>query len=392
MSPVPDVSVIFDHMRNIFMKPTPMDPMTLVSVATLWSENSSVSLPSGPSESPIPAEWELIHSIIPPYIFTLSLLGLLFNSFVLAVFFAHKDRLTVAEIYLSNLALADFILLCGLPFWAMNILNDFNWPYGDTLCKLVNSIIIINFYTSIYTLVMISVDRYLALVKTMKARWLRRTLYAKVICSITWILAAILSMPTMVHRKVKFIKEFETMSCILDYSHDSSWKLAHQILMNVVGFLLPVLVIVFSSGNIIKVLVQRRESVAFHDTNDTKATVLMYAVTLLFLLCWGPFQVLMFLDTLCDVQALDEKLWFHTLDIGGQISVYLAFLNSALNPLLYVFSGQYFRRKVSAIYMRTRHHRRGSDMTTYQRSVVSTYINRTEQIKAVVIFNAKDQM
>ncbi|XP_074517162.1 B1 bradykinin receptor [Sebastes fasciatus] len=369
-----------------------MEPTTLVSVATPWSENSSTSPPFGPSEFPISAEWELVHTIIPPYIFTLSLLGLLFNSFVLVVFFAHKDRLTVAEIYLSNLALADFILLCGLPFWAMYILSGFNWPYGDALCKLVNSVIIINFYTSIYTLVMISVDRYLALVKTMKARWLRRTLYAKVICSILWILAVILSMPTMVHRKVKFIKGLETMSCVLDYSHDSSWKLAHQILMNVVGFVLPVIVIVFSSGNIIKALVLRKESVAFHDTNDTKATALLYAVTLLFLLCWGPFQVFTFLDTLCDVRALDEKLWGHTLDIGGQVSVYLAFLNSTLNPLLYVFSGQYFRRKVSAIYRRTRHPRRGSDMTTYQRSVVSTYINRTEQIKTVIIFNAKDQM
>ncbi|XP_029317007.1 B1 bradykinin receptor [Cottoperca gobio] len=365
-----------------------MEPMTLESVTTLWSENSSASLPSAPSGSPISAEWELVYSIVPPYIFTLSLFGLLFNSFVLGVFFTHKDRLTVAEIYLSNLALADFILLCGLPFWAMNIINDFNWPYGEVLCKLVNSIIIINFYTSIFTLVMISVDRYLALVKTMKARWLRRTLYAKVICFILWILAVALSTPTMVHRKVKFINEIETMSCILDYSHDSSWKLAHQILMNVLGFVLPVLVIVFSSGNIIKALVKRKENVAFNDINDTKATLLVYAVTLLFLLCWGPFQVFTFIDTLCDVQALDEKLWFHTLDIGGQVSVYLAFLNSALNPLLYVFSGQYFRRKVSAIYSRTIHYRRGSDMTTYQRSVVSTYINRTEQIKPVVIFNA----
>lgn len=369
-----------------------MEPVKLVSVATLWSENTSASLPFGPSESPISAEWEIVHTVIPPYIFTLSLLGLLFNSFVLGVFLAHKDRLTVAEIYLSNLALADFVLLCGLPFWAMNILNDFNWPYGDALCKMVNSIIIINFYTSIYTLVMISVDRYLALVKTMKGRWLRRTLYAKVICSILWILGLLLSTPTLVHRKVKYMEEFETMSCILDYSHDSSWKLAHQILMNVMGFVLPVLVIVFSSGNIIKTLARRKESVGFHDISDTKATVLVYAVTLLFLLCWAPFQVFTFLDTLCDVQALDETLWFHTLDIGGQVSVYLAFLNSALNPLLYVFSGQYFRRKVSAIYRRTRHHRRGSDMTTYQRSVVSTYINRPEQIKTVVIFNAKDQM
>ena len=103
-----------------------MEPMTLVSVTTPWFENSSVSLTNVPSEFLNSSEWELVHAIIPPYIFTLSLSGLLFNSFVLAVFFAHKDRLTVAEIYLSNLALADFILLCGLPFWAMNILDDFN--------------------------------------------------------------------------------------------------------------------------------------------------------------------------------------------------------------------------------------------------------------------------
>lgn len=362
-----------------------MEPVTLASVVKLWSENTSASLPFDPSQS---ADWELVHTIIPPYIFTVSLLGLLFNGFVLGVYLVHKDRLTVAEIYLSNLALADFTLLCSLPFWAMNILNDYNWPYGDALCKIVNSIIITNFYTSSYTLVMISVDRYLALVKTMKARWLRRTLYAKVICLILWILGFLLSTPTMVHRKVKFFEEYETMSCVLDYSHDSYWKLAHQILMNVVGFMLPVLVIVFSSGNIIKSLAQRKESVSFQDINDTKATVLVYAVTLLFILCWGPFQVFTFLDTLCDVQALDETLWFHILNIGGQVSVYLAFLNSALNPLLYVFSGQYFRKKVSTIYRRTRHHRRGSDMTTYQRSVVSTYINRVEQIKAVVILNA----
>ncbi|XP_018518903.1 B1 bradykinin receptor [Lates calcarifer] len=368
------------------MKRTPMEPMKFVSMAALWPENSTTSLPS---QSPVSAEWEIMHTVIPPYIFILCLLGLLFNSFVLGVFIVHKDQLTVAEIYLSNLALADFILLCGLPFWAMYILNNFNWPYGDTLCKLVNSIIIIiNFYTSIYTLVMISVDRYLALVKTMKARWLRRTLYAKVTCFILWILGLLLSMPTIVHRKVKFIMEYKTMSCILDYSH--SWKLAHQILMNVMGFALPVLVIVFSSANIIKALAQRKESVGFHDTNDKKATVLVYAVTLVFLLCWGPFQVFTFLDTLCDVQALDETLWSHTLDVGGQVSVYLAFLNSALNPLLYVFSGQYFRKKVCAIYRRTTRHRRGSDMTIYQRSVVSTYINRVEQIKTVVIPNVKD--
>ncbi|KAM9842672.1 B1 bradykinin receptor [Aulostomus maculatus] len=365
-----------------------MEPMTSVSVAAL-SEYSSVTPTPHPSESP---GWEVVHTLIPPYIFAVCLLGLLFNSFVLGVFLAHKDRLTVAELYLSNLALADFLLLCCLPFWAMNILSNFNWPYGDALCKMVNSAIVTNFYTSIYTLVMISVDRYLAIVQTMKARWLRRTLHAKLICFVLWILGLILSVPTMVHRKVKMIEDNKTIACVLDYDHNSSWKLNYQITMNLVGFVLPVTVILFSSGTIVKVLSQRKVTVGLHDTSESKATMLLYAVTLLFLLCWGPFQVVTFLNILCDVKVLDGSKWSDTLDIGGQVSVYLGFINSALNPLLYVFSGQYFRKKVSSIYRGTRQRRRGSDMTTYQRSVVSTYINRPEQIKPVVLFNGRDKM
>ncbi|KAM3871216.1 B1 bradykinin receptor [Diretmus argenteus] len=360
-----------------------MEPVTV-----LWFENSSASLSPSTTGFPVSTEWDLIHAILPPYILTLCVFGLLANSFVLLVFLLHKDRLTIPEIYLGNLALADFFLLCCLPFWAMNIHNHFNWPYGDFLCKVINSSVIVNFYTSIYVLVMISIDRYLAFVKTMTAQWLRRARHAKVICVILWLFGLLMSMPTMVHRKVKFIEEHETLSCILD--HDDSWKLAHQILMNVVGFVLPVLVIVFCSGNIIRALNKRRESVGFHESNDMKAVALIYAVKLLFLLCWGPFQIFTFLDILCDVKVLDEELWAHTLDVGGQVSVYMAFLNSALNPVLYVFSGQYFKRKVSAICRKTGHQRRGSDMSIYQRSVISTYVIRPEQIKLGVILNAQE--
>ncbi|XP_028995317.1 B1 bradykinin receptor [Betta splendens] len=329
------------------------------------------------------ADWELVLAAIPPYVLAVALLGLPANAFVLGVLALHRDRLTVAELYLGNLALADFALLCGLPFWAVNVLRGFDWPYGDALCKAVNAAATLNFYTSVYTLVMISVDRYLALVEPMRARWLRRTLYAKVACGLLWALGLLLSAPTLLHRRVVYVEEYGTTSCVLDFQHGSPWKVAHQVLLNTVGFVLPVAVIVLSSAKIVKALVQRQESVSLHDPSDTRAAVLVSAVALLFVLCWGPFQVVTFLDTLYDVRALDERLWSRGLDVGHQVSVYLAFLNSALNPLLYVFSGQYFRRKVSAIYRRTRRRRRrGSDVTACQRSVVSTYINRTDAIKA----------
>ncbi|KAM6972901.1 B1 bradykinin receptor [Aplochiton taeniatus] len=346
-------------------------------------ENSSV-VPFNATAVPDTTEWLLLYTIVPPYILTLTVVGLMGNLFVLLVLLLHKDRLSVPEIYLGNLALADLFLLACLPFWAVNILNHFTWPFGDAMCKIVNLSILTNFYTSMYVIAMISVDRYLALVKTMKARWLRRTRYAKATCLVLWLFGLSMGSLNVVHRKVMLIEDYQTVACILAYPHPS-WKLAHQILMNAVGFVFPVLVIVFCSCNIIRTLHKRRESVYSVENNDRKATLLVYAVTLLFVLCWGPFQIFTFLDILCDAELLDDDVWFHHLDIGTQVSAYLAFLNSGVNPVLYVFSGQYFRRKVSAIYRRTKHRRRGSDMTTYQRSMVSTYINRTELIKPVGI-------
>ncbi|XP_077416059.1 B1 bradykinin receptor [Vanacampus margaritifer] len=355
------------------------EPVTLQAAASRWCENSTLS------DALASIEFVTVRTIVPPYIISVSVLGLALNAFVLCVFLAHRDRLTVAEVYLGNLALADFALLCGLPFWAANILNNFHWPYGDALCKMVNCVMTVNLYTSVYTLVMIGVDRYLAIVRTMKARWLRRTRYAKVICVLLWIFGLSLSTPTLLHRKAMHFEEIQMTACMLDYSHGSSWKLANQVLQNTVGFLLPALVIVSSSGAIVRALRRRKENVGLRDVNDTKASVLLYAITLLFILCWGPYQVFTFIDTLCDIHVLDVKAWSDALDIGGQVSVYLGVLNSALNPVFYVLSGQYFRKKVSAIYGRALRRRRGSDMTTYQRSVVSTYINRPEQIKPVVI-------
>ncbi|XP_070984851.1 B1 bradykinin receptor-like [Oncorhynchus clarkii lewisi] len=357
----------------------------VVSMAMLLSENNRSFLPTTKTPLHNATEWILVQSIIPPYIFTLCVTGLLGNGFVLLVFLLQREQCSVPEIYLGNLALADLLLLACLPFWAMNILNDYNWPYGDFLCYVVNLSITVNFYTSIYLLVMVSVDRYLALVRTMRARWLRRKRYARAICLILWLFGLLIGGLASLHRKVTFIEEYRTMACILEYPDHSgeSWKLAHNLLLNIVGFVVPVVGIFSCSCNIIRALRKRRQSVYIEGGNDRKATVLVYAVTLLFFVCWSPFQLFTLLDMLCDAEVLDET-WHYTLDIGTQFSTYLAILNSSLNPLLYVFSGQYFRRKVSTIYKRTKNRRR-SDTMAFQLSIVSTYLHRTDQIKPVVI-------
>lgn len=329
------------------------------------------------------SDWHLVHAIVPPYIFIVCLAGIVGNAFVLLVFFFQRGKWTVSEIYLGNLALADLILLTCLPFWAMNILNYFYWPYGEFMCRVVNLSIIVNMYASIYILVMVNIDRYLALVLIMKARFLRRRRNAKIICFCLWLFGVIMGIPTATFRTVQYIPSFQTEACIINYPSDY-WKLSHHFQLVLLGFALPLLAIVFCSCNILWVLHKRRDGVFPQDKNDRKATVLVSVVTLFFFICWAPFHIFTFLDILCDLEVLDLDTWDHILHVGSQFTTYLAFLNSCLNPLLYVCSGRYFKRKVSDIYKR-RKSSTGSLATTLQRSVqLST---KTDQIKPVVLLS-----
>ncbi|XP_051578903.1 B1 bradykinin receptor-like [Myxocyprinus asiaticus] len=350
----------------------------LVSLATLQPLNATVE-PSYMDHFNS-SDWKLVYSIIPPYIFIVCLAGILGNSFVLLVFALQGSQWSVPEIYLGNLALADLILLVCLPFWAMNILNYFMWPYGEFMCKVVSLSILVNMYTSIYMLVMVNVDRYLALVLTMKARWLRRKRYAKVICVSLWLFGFGMGVPTAAFRMLQDIPGHQAVQCIIDYPNNS-WKLAHHIQLNLLGFALPLLIITFCCFNIVWALKQKRDNGYCEDRNDRKATVLVIAVTLLFLICWGPFHIFTLLDILCDFSVLDGHKWSHVLNIGDQFSTYMAFSNSCLNPVLYVCSGHYFRRKVSSIYKRRKH---SSDVTALQRTTL-TSTTTTNQIKPVVL-------
>ncbi|XP_076835143.1 B1 bradykinin receptor [Brachyhypopomus gauderio] len=354
----------------------------LVSMATLKFQNTTDS-PDSPSMMFNSSEWRLVYAIVPPYIFIVCLTGILGNAFVLLVFLLQRSRWSVPEIYLGNLALADLVLLTCLPFWAMNILNSFYWVYGEFLCKVVNLAIVVNMYASIYMLVMVNVDRYLALVLTMKARWLRRRRNAKAVCVCLWLFGMCMGITTALYRTVQYVQSLQNIACIIIYPSDS-WKVAHDLQLNLLGFALPLLAIVFCSYSIVQALRQRREAIHAQDGNDRKATMLVCAVTMLFLVCWGPLHIIIFLDVLCHFQVLDRLQWHHALDIASQFSTYLAFLNSCLNPVLYVCTGHYFKRKVSEIYRR-RKSSAGSVVTTLQRSVASTYVQRSDQIKPVAL-------
>ncbi|XP_069064368.1 B2 bradykinin receptor-like [Pleurodeles waltl] len=324
--------------------------------------------------------WHWLYTFQPMFLWFIFVMGAIENLFVLGVFCLHKTRCTIAEIYFGNLAAADLLLISGLPFWAIYITNKFSWPFGQFLCQAVNTVIYVNLSASIYFLMMVSIDRYLILVKTMSIGQMRRLLCAKLNCLVIWVFAFLLSLPTMIYRKEKYVAELNSTACILEYP-STDWTIASHMILNIPSFLLPLTVIAFCTFQIIRVLQNNTMQKFKEIPTEQKASTLMLVVLLVFIICWLPFQIVTFLDTLFIYKILSGCTSENVISIATQISTYFAYSNSCLNPLLYVMVGNNFRKKVREVYEQwlSRGQRRRSTSTTvptdFSMDTVRTYIS-----------------
>ncbi|XP_016012372.2 C-X-C chemokine receptor type 2-like [Rousettus aegyptiacus] len=275
-------------------------------------------------------------------VFLLSLLG---NALVMLVVLYSKVGRSVTDVYLLNLAIADMLFALTLPIWAISKLKG--WIYGTILCKMVSLLKEVNFYSSILLLACISVDRYLAIVHATRTLTQKRH-WVKFICLGIWALSLILSLPIFVFRKA-FHPPNSSPVCYEDMgANTTKWRMVMRALPQTFGFLLPLLVMLFCYGFTLRTLFQA------HMGQKHRAMRVIFAVVLVFLLCWLPYNLVLVADTFMRLGVIKETCERRN-DIGRALDAteILGFLHSCLNPLIYAFIGQKFRHgllKIMAIH------------------------------------------
>ncbi|XP_055028549.2 B2 bradykinin receptor [Misgurnus anguillicaudatus] len=324
------------------------NPVTTPSIFATLSTGISGNNLTNDTQCPHWEIWDWLYIMQPAYMFIIFVLGILGNVFVLLVFGLHKKACTVAEIYLGNLAAADLLLVSCLPFWALNIANGFDWQFGSLMCRLVNTGIRMNMFCSIYLLVLVSGDRFIALVHAMSRGRMRRPRCAKLSCMAVWGLGLLLNIPTLHFRDTQYMPEFNITACILKYPTPKVGLVCDVVLI-LLGFIVPMIVISYCTIKIIRALHVQIIDRFNAENTERKATFLVLVVLIAFLLCWVPFHVVTLLDILFRVGALAGCDVGSAIDISNQISTYLALSNSVLNPILYVIVGKNFRKKVKEL-------------------------------------------
>ncbi|MCL4147726.1 UNVERIFIED_CONTAM: hypothetical protein GTU68_060181 [Idotea baltica] len=96
------------------------------------------------------------------------------NLLVVYVVWGTSKLRTVTNYFIVNLAVGDlFMAIFCVPFSFLSTLILQYWPFGFHLCIIVNYLQAVSVFVSAYTLVAISMDRYLAIIYPLRPRMTR---------------------------------------------------------------------------------------------------------------------------------------------------------------------------------------------------------------------------
>lgn len=306
-------------------------------------ENCSYPYYYGENESdsccgyqPCPQDFSLNfdRAFLPVLYSLLFLLGLLGNGAVAAVLLSQKAALCSTDTFLLHLAVADALLVLTLPLWAVDAAVQ--WVFGSGLCKVAGALFNINFYAGALLLACISFDRYLSIVHA--TQLYRRGPRARVTltCIVVWGLCLLFALPDFIFLSARHDKRLKATHC--QYNFPPVGRTALRGLQLVAGFLLPLLVMAYCYARILAVLLASRGQ------RRLRAMRLVVVVVVAFALCWTPYHLVVLVDTLMDLGALDRNCGREShVDVAKSITSGMGYMHCCLNPLLYAFVGVKFR-------------------------------------------------
>ncbi|XP_003794528.1 C-C chemokine receptor type 8 isoform X1 [Otolemur garnettii] len=273
--------------------------------------------------------------------------GLLGNLLVILVLVACKKLRSITDVYLLNLALSDLLFVFSFPFQTHYQLDQ--WVFGTGMCKVVSGLYYIGFFSSMFFITLMSVDRYLAVVHAVYAVKVRTARMGTALSLAVWLLAILASSPMLKFYQVD--SEDGILQCYLSYNQQTlQWKIFTHFEMNILGLLLPFSILLFCYISILHQLKRCQNQ------NKTKAIRLVLIVVIASLLFWVPFNLVLFLTSLHNMHILDGCVMSQRLIYATHVTETISFTHCCVNPIIYAFMGEKFKKHLSEIFQKSCSH------------------------------------
>ncbi|XP_075033229.1 C-C chemokine receptor type 7 [Mixophyes fleayi] len=268
-----------------------------------------------------------------PVMYTIiCLIGLAGNSLVMLRYIYFKRLKTGTDYYMLNLAIADVVFLFTLPFWAYSISKY--WTFGNGMCKVIYCLYKMSFFSGMFLLMCVSIERYFAIVQAPSAhRHRSKTVMVSKLSSVSiWVIAFFLSIPELVFSGVQLIDGID--SCVIFSADLESLNARLRISQMFFGFLLPIIIMSFCYSMIIRTLLHARNYEKY------KAIKVIITIVIVFVMFQLPYNSVLLMRTFQNTTVCDIS---KNLDIAEDVTYSLACFRCCFNPFLYAIIGVKFR-------------------------------------------------
>ncbi|XP_041364378.1 substance-P receptor-like [Gigantopelta aegis] len=317
------------------------------------------------------------------------------NTLIIVIVYRHKRMRTATNFYIVNLAVAD--LLVTLSCTWVHFVDDITegWILGTFFCRVNSFAHVLSLVASVLSLSLIAYDRFFGIVFAMKAHMSEKK--AKTSLIFVWLCSTIVGCPVLVFRKLKSRQWANHLElwCDDDWpveetfdpvtnstKFDMPLRTAYYTGVSVVLFFVPLVVMTAAYSVIIWTLKTKTApgeiSSGYYSAQNRarkKVILMLLMILAVFAVCWLPFQVcLLYLEHRSARLPIGKWYWYFEFSAR-----YLAYCNSALNPLIYAGFNDNFKQGIYSIFgcpkMTPRHVADGKSYGTYTTTMHVQHMN-----------------
>ncbi|XP_072233835.1 arg8-vasotocin receptor-like [Leuresthes tenuis] len=316
------------------------------------------------------------------------------NLSVLLAMYRTRRKLSRMHLFMKHLSLADLVVAFFqvLPQLCWEITFRFFGP--DFLCRIVKHLQVLGMFASTYMMVMMTVDRYIAICHPLQTLQ-QPTQRAYIMIGSTWACSLVLSTPQYF---IFSLSEVRPGSAVYDcWGHFMEpWGLRAYITWITAGiFLVPVVVLMLCYGFIcrtiwrnLKYKTRKKGTVAEATKNGIlgrnsvssvssisraklRTVKMTFVIVVAYVVCWAPFFTVQMWS------VWDETFsWDDSENTIVTLSALLASLNSCCNPWIYmIFSGHllsdFFGSLPCCHRLRNKFHQQDSDSSIRRTTLLS---------------------
>lgn len=280
------------------------------------------------------------------FMYIIIILSILGNILVCSVIFKFSSLQTVSYFLVFSLAVSDIMVsVTVIPFDIVYWIYFPVWPLGGFICNLWNSLFFLFLTASVFNLLAISTDRFIAIVYPLRYKEIMNYNVAKIVIATIWSYSFVTGI-------ILFLVLIPPVEKIYTFELPPTF---HAFLL-VGNVLIPFLIMIGFYFKIYVIARRHAKCVGIISNNPTdmrnvgdligrelRVAKALGIVVVTFVLCWLPFEII-------NVAILiDEGVENCAMEIADTLACWLAYLQIAVNPIIYAFSNTRFRKAFKKI-------------------------------------------